>query len=117
MDKPEGNNSKEWWSFGETFERVWGQALVAVSAAEDEAGKVAQRVAELAGWSQDEVKRHVRDFTERLIVQRRDMEKAVEESVKRSLARLKVPRREDLETARERLDALAKRIEALTSKE
>lgn len=116
MDKPEGSN-KERWSLGETFERVWGQALVAVSAAEDEAGKVAQRVAELAGWSQDEVKRHVRDLADRLIAQRKEMEKGVEEGVARSLARLKVPRREDLETARQRLDALAQRIEALSSKE
>ena len=32
----------------ETFERVWSQALLAVSTAEDEAARCVQRVAELA---------------------------------------------------------------------
>jgi poly(hydroxyalkanoate) granule-associated protein len=115
MDKPEG--SKEKWGLGDTFERVWSQALLAVSAAEDEASKVAHRVAEVAGWSQEEVKRQVRELTDRLVSQRREMEKALEDGVKRTLVKLKVPRREEIQAVQERLEKLAQRIEELASKQ
>src|SRR5687768_8051578 len=81
----------------ETFERVWGQALLAVSTAEEEAVKAAQRVAEVAGWSQDEVKRQARMLTERLVGHRKDLERNVEEGVRRALSRMKVPRRDELQ--------------------
>jgi len=115
MEKPEG--SKERWGLAETFERVWGQALLAVSTAEDEATKAVHRVAEVAGWNQEEAKRYVRELTERLVIQRREMEKSVEDGVKRTLARLKVPRREELQAVQERLDRVAQRIESLSSKQ
>ena len=55
MEKPDAKT---------VFDRVWGQALLAVSTAEDEASKVLGRVAKVAGWSQDEAERHVREFAE-----------------------------------------------------
>src|SRR5260221_4006112 len=62
MDKPDPKTA---------FEKVWGQALLAVSTAEEEAGKALGKVAEVYGWSQDEVKRHVREFADKLASQRR----------------------------------------------
>jgi polyhydroxyalkanoate synthesis regulator phasin len=40
-------------------------------------------------------------------------EKSIEDTVKKSLAKLKLPRREELAQLNARLDALAKRLEAL----
>ena len=111
MDKPEAPREKH--PVAETFERLWSQALLAVSTAEEEANRTVQRVAAAAGWSQDEVKRHAREFTERLVGQRKDLEHNVEEGVRQALARLKLPRREELQEFGARLERLAERIEAL----
>lgn len=111
MEKPETAAEKR--TLVETFERAWGQALLAVSNAEEEATRAAQRVAELAGWSQDEVKRHARELTERLAAQREALECNVEEGVRKALGHLKVPRREELQAFEERLAKVAERIEAL----
>jgi len=114
MEKTDG--SKDRRPFADQFERLWSQALLTVSQAEEEASKALQRVAELAGWSQDEVKRHVREFSERLVTQRHELERSVEETVKGTLARLKVPKREELMAFEERLNRLAARIDALAEK-
>jgi hypothetical protein len=99
--------------FAETFERVWSQALLAVSTAEDEATRTVQRVAELAGWSQEEMIRQARLLTDRLTGQRKDLEHNVEEGVRRALQHLKVPRRDEIQDIEARLIRLAERIDAL----
>ncbi|HLL53972.1 MAG TPA: phasin family protein [Myxococcaceae bacterium] len=114
MEKTEG--SKEKRPISEQLERLWSQALLAASVAEEEASRVAQRVAEVAGWSQDEVKRHVRELSEQLVTQRRDLERSVEEAVKGRVARIKLPKREELMAFEERLNQLAARIDALAER-
>ncbi|MBN1210407.1 MAG: phasin family protein [Myxococcaceae bacterium] len=111
MDKPEAPREKN--PVAEAFERVWSQALVAVSTAEEEVNRTLQRVAATAGWSQEEVKRHAREFTEKLVGHRRELERNVEEAVRGTLSRLKVPRREELQEFEARLTRLAERIDAL----
>jgi polyhydroxyalkanoate synthesis regulator phasin len=111
MDQPEAPREKN--PVAEAFERVWSQALLAMSTAEEEVNKNFQRVAAAAGWSQEEVKRHAREFTERLVGHRKDLEHNVEEAVRGALARLKVPRREELQEFEARLGRLAERIDAL----
>lgn len=101
-------------SVTEIFHQVWSQALVAVTGAEDEATKLIGRVQEALGWNQEEARRQVRDFSDRLVGQRRDVEKRVEEAVKHSLSLLKVPRREELAQLSARVDELARRMESLT---
>ncbi len=96
----------------EFFEKVWGQALLTVSTAEDEVQKLVSKVAE--GWHPDEVKKQVQQLTERLSSQRQQAEKSVEEAVKRTLSKLKLPRREELAQLNARLDAITKRLEALS---
>jgi polyhydroxyalkanoate synthesis regulator phasin len=105
--------AKEKKSPGEVFERMWGQALLAVSTAEEEAARALQRAADVAGWSQEEVRRQVREFTERLAGQRRDLERNVEEGVKGAVARMRLPRREELQDVMGRIDRLAERVQAL----
>ena len=112
MEKPD-TPPREKHPLAETFERIWSQALLAVSTAEEEAAKTAQRVAGLAGWSQEEVKRQGRLLTERLAGHRHALEHKVEDAVHHALQRLKVPRRDDLQEFQTRLDKVAERLEAL----
>ncbi|XXF75492.1 phasin family protein [Myxococcaceae bacterium GXIMD 01537] len=97
----------------ETFERVWSQAILAVSTAEEEATRTVQRIASAAGWSQEEMKRQARELTERLTGQRKDLERNVEENVRRALSHLKVPRRDELQDFADRLGRVAERLAAL----
>lgn len=97
----------------ELFHQLWGQALVTVSGAEEEASKALARVQEVAGWSQDEGRRQVREFTERLVQQRRDFERRVEETIRVAVSRVKVPRREEIAQLNSRLDTLTRRVEGL----
>lgn len=101
-------------SIAEFFQQVWSQALVTVSGAEDEAAKLLAKVQGMAGWSQDEVKRQVREYAERLTSQRKDMERKVEDTVRVALHRLRVPRKEEIAQLNSRLDTLSKRIETLS---
>lgn len=98
------------------FERLWSHALLAASAAEEEASKALYRVAEAAGWSQEEIRRQAAAFGERLAAQRRELERGVEEGVRRAVARLTVPRRDQLEDFRRRLEDLSNRLDRLLKK-
>lgn len=101
-------------SVPEFFQQVWSQALMAVTGAEEEATKLLNRIQGAAGWSQEEAKRQVNEFTHRLATQRKDLEKRLDDAVKQSLARVRVPRREEIAQLNARLDAITKRVEALS---
>jgi polyhydroxyalkanoate synthesis regulator phasin len=91
----------------EFFQQIWSQALTTVAGAEEEAQKILTRV---QGVSQDEA----RKLSERLAGQRKDLERRVEDVVKISVARMRVPRREEIAQLNTRLEALTRRVEALT---
>lgn len=91
----------------EFFQHIWGQALTTVAGAEEEAQKL---LLKFQGVSQDEA----RKLAERLSGQRKELERRIEDVVKTSVSRLRVPRREEVVQLSTRLDALTKRIEALS---
>lgn len=93
----------------EMFKEAWSQALVGLNAAEAEAEKVLTRL----GFSPDDVKRHAREFGERLAQQRREVEKALDDAVRRATARFRFPTREEMEAVQKRLDEIAQRVDAL----
>ena len=100
--------------FRKKFEDAWAQALVSVNAAEQEAEKVMTRVAEAAGFSHDDVRRHAREFGERLRAQRSEIERSLDDAVKRFTGHLRlVPSTDELEELRKRVDAVAARLEAI----
>ncbi len=92
------------------FQQIWSQALVTVTGAEEEAQRLLSRAQGMVGWSQDEARR----LQERLASQRREMERRVEEAVKTSVARLRVPRRDEVAQLTARLEAVSRRIEVLS---
>ncbi|WP_342381474.1 phasin family protein [Myxococcus stipitatus] len=110
-NKPEAPREKN--PVTETFERIWSQALLAVNTAEEEAARAVQKVAAVAGWSQDEVKRQAQAFSDRLAGHRKDLEHNVEDRVRAALLLMKLPRREELQAFGSRLDRLAERIQDL----
>ncbi len=98
----------------EAFQQFWGQALVTLTGAEEEAARLLARVQGLSASSQEEARRQVREFGERLTSQRKDIEKRVEDTVKQSVARLRLPRHAEVAQLTTRLDALARRVENLS---
>jgi polyhydroxyalkanoate synthesis regulator phasin len=97
------------------FKEAWSQALVGISAAEQEAEKVLGRIADAAGFTPEDVRRHAREFGEKLQGQRRDIEKAIDEAVRKATWRFRLPTRDEVETLRLRVDALAARLDALAA--
>jgi len=97
----------------ERFKEAWAQALVGINAAEAEAEKVISRLADAAGFSPEEVRRHARELGERLGAQRREVEKTIDEAVRRAAVRFKLPTRDDIEGLKKRLDQISERVDAL----
>lgn len=95
------------------FKEAWSNALAGVNAAEQEAEKVLARIADAAGFSAEDVRRQARELGERLVQQRREVERAVDEAVRRAASRFHIPSRADLEALEQRLDAIAQRIDAI----
>ena len=96
------------------FKEAWSNALAGVNAAEQEAEKVLSRIADAAGFSPEDVRRQAREFGERLASQRREVERAVDEAVRRASNRFRIPSREDIEALQRRLDSIAERVDALS---
>jgi predicted transcriptional regulator len=81
-----------------TFKEAWSVAVAGVTAAEQEAGKVLNRLAEVAGLSQEDVRRYAREVEQKL-----------DEAVRRASVLLP-PSQEDLAALTRRLDAVAERL-------
>jgi polyhydroxyalkanoate synthesis regulator phasin len=97
------------------FKDAWAQALAGVTAAEQEAEKVLGRIADVAGLTPEDVRRHAKEFGERLQTQRREVERAVDEAVKKATDRFRLPSREEVAALRRRVDELAAKLDALAA--
>jgi polyhydroxyalkanoate synthesis regulator phasin len=95
------------------FREAWSQALVGLNAAEGEAEKILSRLADAAGLTPEDVKHHAREFGERLTQQRREVERAIDDGVRRAAAQFKVPTRDEIASLRKRIDEIADRLEVL----
>ena len=100
----------------ETFKEAWTQALVGLNAAEQEAEKVMTKIADAAGFTPEDVRRHAREFGERLQLQRKELERTIDEAVKRAASRFKLPSREEMDALRQRVEAISARIDAIAAK-
>ncbi len=99
--------------FQDVFKEAWSHAVAGVNAAEQEAEKVLSRLADAAGLSPEEVRRHARDFGERLTAQRRDLERGIDDAVRRAANRFRIPSKDEIEALQKRVEGLAQRIEDL----
>lgn len=99
--------------FHDLFKEAWSHAVAGVNAAEQEAEKVFSRLADAAGLSPEDVRRHAREFGERLTAQRRDLERGIDDAVRRAANRFRIPSRDEIEALQKRVEGLAQRIEAI----
>ncbi len=106
-------NIPERSGLGDLIASVWEQALGAASNVEGDLKRAFTKIHLLAGWSQDEGLQQLRAMTERMVRQRQDIERRLEELTKRSLEMLSIPRRDATRQAATLLEALEKRVEAL----
>jgi polyhydroxyalkanoate synthesis regulator phasin len=95
------------------FREAWSQALVGINAAEAEAEKVLARLADAAGLTPEDVKHHAREFGERLTQQRREVERAIDDGVRRAATQFKIPTRDEIDSLKRRIDQVADRLEAV----
>ncbi len=95
------------------FREAWSQALVGLNAAEAEAEKVLQRLADAAGFSPEDVRQQARELGERLTQQRREVERAIDDGVRRAAAQFRIPTRDEVEALRKRVDQIADRLEVV----
>jgi len=95
------------------FKDAWSQALVGISTAEQEAEKVLGRIADAAGFTPEDVRRHAREFGQRLQAQRREVEKNIDEAVRKATNRFRFPTRDELEKLKQRVDDIGARLDAL----
>ena len=113
MEKDSGKDKRP---VAEVVEKLWSQALIAVSTAEGEAMKLAQRVSEAVGGTPEEMRQRAKELADRLSAQKREFERQVEDAVKRAVGRVKLPRREELAEVQARLDRLSERIDRLAQR-
>jgi uncharacterized protein (UPF0216 family) len=59
------------------------------------------------------VKHHAREFGERLTQQRREVERAIDDGVRRAAAQFKIPTRDEIESLKRRVDQIADRLEVV----
>jgi len=97
----------------EAVREAWSQALVAVSATEEEVQKIIGR---LTGWFEvgpEEARRLGVELTERLRGERIQFEEGLEAAVKKALTPFRLPNREDLTALSGRVSTLEARIDRL----
>lgn len=95
---------------------AWGQALLAVDAAEEEAQKLLHRLGDLVDVKPDDARKVAGEFAERLNKQRAALEKSLEDGMKRALARVRIPSREDLQDLQDRVEKLDARLKEILEK-
>src|SRR5688572_14078275 len=94
-------------SLTEHLERAWGQALLAVSAVDEEAGRWVDRWAHHAGLGAEDIRSQARDWASRLAAHRRELERFAEEAVKKAVGNLRYPKSEEIQALESRLGRLA----------
>jgi len=108
--------SKPRLRLAEAFERVWSQALVAASAAEEEVARALARVAEGASWSPEDLRKHIQEFGQRLSSQRLELERSIEEGIRKALGRLRGNGQEEWRALEARINRLSRRVDLLAAR-
>lgn len=99
------------------FKDALSQARAGVTAAEQGAEKVLGRIADAAGLTPIDVRRHARQLSEKLTAQRRELEKTLDGAVKKATGAFRLPTRDEVAELRERVDAITARLDAMERKE
>jgi len=96
---------------GDLFGELWAQALVTAEAAEEEVRRLVDRLATAADLRPRDLQAFRAALATRLSVQRRELERGLDESVRHAMGRFHLPSRAQVAALRQRVVALAARLE------
>lgn len=119
QDKPKANEADKATEASplevmrEGFFNTIGKIAVTKDAAEAAVSRSLNRLVEKGKLTQDEAKTFTADLRARIDRNRAEFERRVDESVSQAMTALRFPKREDLETLRERVIQLEKMIQQL----
>lgn len=102
-------------SIAEFFRETWSQALVAVSATEEEAQKILGKMTNWVEMGPEEARRLGQELSERLRRERDELEGTIEVAVRRALAPFRLPAKEELNVLHARLTEIEARIDRLAA--
>jgi len=92
---------------------AWGQALVAVGAAEDEVQRIVARLGSVIEVGPEETRRLAAELSEKLRRERDELEHSFEIAVRKAVAPFRLPTRDQVSELDARLDRIEARIDRL----
>jgi polyhydroxyalkanoate synthesis regulator phasin len=99
----------------EGFTQTLGKIAVTREAAEGAVSRTVNRLVELGKLTQDEARNFTNEVKGLIEKNRAELEKRVDESVSNAMSSVRFPKREELETLRERVVQLEKLIDELVA--
>lgn len=97
----------------ERIRLLWGQALVTVTNAEEEAQRVLGKLTTWIELRPEEAKRLADELAARLTEERQQIERSMDTAVRSALRPFRIPGKSELSTLEQRLDKIEVRIDAL----
>lgn len=101
----------------EGFMQTLGKITMTREAAEQAVQRTVNRLVELGKLTQDEAKNFTNDIKTTIDKNRSDLERKIDESVSNAMAAVRFPKREEVDTLRERVAQLEKLIDQLAEKQ
>lgn len=100
----------------EFVREAWSQALVAVTATEEEVGKIVSKVGGWVEMGPEEARRLAAELSDRMKGERNQLETRVEIAVGKALAPFGIPTRDDLAGLHARVSVMEARIDRLIAR-
>ncbi len=101
----------------EGWNETLGKIAVTREAAESAVKGTVSRLVELGKLTQDEARNFTNELRSSIDKNRQELERRIDESVREAMAAVRFPKREELDTLRERIGQLEKMIDELSAKE
>ena len=99
----------------EGFNQTLGKIAITKEAAEGAVSRTVNRLVELGKLTQDEARNFTNEVKGRIEKNRSELEKRIDDSVSNAMSAVRFPKREELETLRERIMQLEKLIDELVA--
>ena len=99
----------------EGFTQTLGKIAITREAAEDAASRTVNRLVELGKLTQDEAKNFTAELKGLIEKNRAELERRIDDSVHNAMTNVRFPKREELETLKERVQQLEKLIDELVA--
>jgi polyhydroxyalkanoate synthesis regulator phasin len=109
-DEAHGDEQAGEETFASRVQRAWKESVGTYATDEGQTRNLLQRLVEFGSLSQKEAKDAFADMQHRIKENRRELDRRVDESLKRATARLTIPSPSEIEDLRARVDELEERV-------